>query len=99
MIATVKGLGEHERERVFTGPARSGEDQRMGKPPGADPFTQMGDGCGIANKIMKAHVLEDTALPVGGAEHTRAWKIQRGMAFTRIPFLGRSVIFGCSSMV
>lgn len=56
-LEAVDGFGEHQGQGVFAGAAGAGEDERVGKTPGADTFAQMGDGLRVAEKILEAHGL------------------------------------------
>jgi len=56
-VEAVDGLSQHQGQRIFARSARPGQDQRVGKSPGADALAKMGDGGRVAEKILKAHGL------------------------------------------
>ena len=56
-VQAVDGLGQHEGQRIFARAAGAGEDERVGKSPGANALAEMGDGLRVAEKVLKAHGL------------------------------------------
>jgi len=56
-LQTVDGFGQHQGQGVLACPARPGQDERVGKTPGADALAEMGDGWRVAEELLEAHGL------------------------------------------
>ena len=80
-MEAVDGFGQHESQGVLPCPARAGEDERMGKTPGADTLAKMGDGLRVAEKVLKAHSLS-VEQSGGGVEADSSWVRRDSLALT-----------------
>ena len=74
MVKAIDGLGQHERQRVFSCAGGTGKDQRVGKAACAHALAQVGDGGRAAEEVLKAHglrVAEDRGHGSGPVPGTR----------------------------
>lgn len=100
-LKAIDGAHQHESKGVLARALGARENQRLGNTLRTNAFAQTRNRCRIAEKIAEAH---DSSLE-HGPRNAVDCRVRNGIqtckrerAITLIPFLGRRVIFGCSSI-